>query len=260
MSLYPQAPLSIGGVLDGGFTMYRAVFKAILPLSIAVGLLSQAPAIVPYLIGGANPAEGSMSMGLGVGLLAGFLAWFVVYMAVYVGWLQSLDALARGGTAHGVGAAFSSGLPKVLPLLGSSLLFTLAVLVGCVLLVIPGLILMFSLIFFTYLIALDNKGPIEGLKESHKLVWGNWWRTVIVITIGGLIYFAIVLLIVGVVAGTLGVAGFGGPSPEQAAAGIGAGVLIIMGLQAVLAALLLPMWNSMMLVLYRDLQLRRKPG
>ncbi len=257
MNHYPQAPLSIGKVLDAGFSMYRAVLKPILPLSLILGLVSQMPQLLPYLMVGAMDPAAGIGAGIGPGLIVGFFVWFVVYLGLYNGWIMSMDSLGRGGAALGVGAAISAGLPKLLSVIGAMILFIIALLVGSALLVIPGLILMFSLFFFWYLILLENKGALESLKASHNLVWGNWWRTVTVITVGGVIYFVAIILVVGIAGANVGISALGGPTPEQAAAGPGVAGLVVFTLQVVLNALLLPMWNSLMLVLFRDLQLRK---
>lgn len=62
----------------------------------------------------------------------------------------------------------------------ASILYTISVAIGFILLVIPGLILMVSLLFSGFLILLEDQGIFESLISSHCLVWGNWWRTNIV--------------------------------------------------------------------------------
>jgi hypothetical protein len=251
MSLYPQTPLSIGKVLDNGLSLYRSVFKTVLPLSFVVALLAQLPGLWPYFL------KPGMGMGPGVGLLVGFVIWFVAYMAVYAGWLKSMDSLASGNAALSVGGAFSAGLPKVLPMLGASILFMIALTIGFVLLVIPGIILMISLLFFWFLIVLEDQGAIDSLRNSHALVWGNWWRTATILTVAGVIYMVAIFLVMGIAGAVVGLSMLGGPTPEQIASGPGAAVLIILGIQVVLNALLMPMMVSIMLVMFRDLQLRK---
>jgi hypothetical protein len=252
MSLYPQAPQSIGKVLDGGFSLYRAVFKAILPLSIAVAVLAQLPGLWPFVV---NPMN--LNLATGVMLLVGFVVWFALYMALYAGWLTSLDALARGGGALTVGAAFSAGMPKVLRMIGASILFAIALLIGLCLLVIPGLILMISLMFFWYLIVLEDQGAIASLRNSHALVWGNWWRTTAIVTVVVVIYMVAILLVLGILSAIVGISAWMGPSPEQMAAGPTGAVLAFIGAQVALNALLMPMFMSVMLVTFRELQLRQ---
>ena len=69
------------------------------------------------------------------------------------------------------------GFKKFPAVLVAVILYTIAVMLGFILLVVPGIILSLSLAFYIYFIALDSLGGYEALKASHKLVWGNWWRT-----------------------------------------------------------------------------------
>lgn len=260
MNYYPQAPQSVGKVLDGGFTMFRATLKPMLPLTLVFALVSCVPQLVPYLMKGEIASGISGIGGWTPGLIAGLLAWVVLDFALYLGWLRSLDAVARGGAPLDVAGAFSAGLPKILRLIGASLLFALAVALGSVLLLVPGLILMVSLAFFAYLIVLEDKGAVESLKASHDLVWGNWWRTLAVISVGAVIYIVAFVIVVGTAGAALGISAFRDPSPEQLAGGVSGAVLVLTVLQVALTTLLMPMWGSLMLVLLRDLQLRRAPA
>ena len=64
------------------------------------------------------------------------------------------------------------------------ILFTLAVMIGTLLLIIPGLILMVSLLLCFPTALFDRQGPGFRLTESHRLVWGNWWRTAAILSVG----------------------------------------------------------------------------
>jgi len=132
MSLYPTAPQSIGKVLDSGFSMFRAVLKPMLPLSFAAAFIAQLPGLLPYVLGRTlAPAGGLPSFaGIGAGIIIFFVVWFVAYIAFYAGWMKSLDALAKGGAVLSFGGAFTAGLPKVLPMVGATICFTLAVCIG----------------------------------------------------------------------------------------------------------------------------------
>ncbi len=66
--------------------------------------------------------------------------------------------------------------PKAfLPYLAVKIITTVAVLVGLVLLIIPGIIVALTVIFATYLVIDKNMGPIESLKESARLTKGHKW-------------------------------------------------------------------------------------
>lgn len=70
-----------------------------------------------------------------------------------------------------------SAVKKLHLLFIASILYIIAITIGSFLLVIPGLILIVSLLFFGFLILLEDQGIFESLMSSHRLVWGNWWRT-----------------------------------------------------------------------------------
>lgn len=254
MSLYPQAPQTVGKVLDSGLSLYRQVLKPLLPLSLLAALLAQLPQLAPFMIVGAGGSGGALTSALG--MFVGFIVWLVVYLALYSGWLRSMDGLAHGKPALSARQAFAAGFGKVGSVLGATFLFALAVVLGLVLFVIPGLILITSLFFYWFLIMLEDRPAFAALKESHRLVWGNWWRTATVLTVGGAIY-AVGLFVVGGLAGALVGIGFSGPDPEDLQAGIGGAMLFYFAVQVVLNALLAPMWTAMMLVQFRDLQLRK---
>jgi hypothetical protein len=257
MSLYPQKPLSIGQVLDRGFAMYRAIFKPMLFTSMVLGLLAQLPALVQHgmiFIVGAGASPGAL---IGITVLVFALIWFGVYMAMYNGWVMSLDAVARGGQPYGVGQTISAGLPKMLTMVIATILFVLALLIGMLLLLIPGFILMGSLLFFYFFILLENQGAVAALKSSHRLVWGHWWRTVTIMTVAGLLYFVAVFIVMLIGGAALGLSAVGATSPEDAKGGIAASMLVFALVQAALNGLLMPLFTSIALVTFRDLQLRK---
>jgi hypothetical protein len=69
--------------------------------------------------------------------------------------------------------------PKVQTILyfvASSILYGLAVGVGLILLVIPGIYLALRLQFFSYLIIEKGSGPIEALKQSWRITDGFTWK------------------------------------------------------------------------------------
>jgi hypothetical protein len=68
-------------------------------------------------------------------------------------------------------------------MLGGGILYGLAVAGGTVLLILPGIYLAISLVFSGFPIVLDRLGPLQGLRESHRLVKGSWWRTATLLTI-----------------------------------------------------------------------------
>jgi hypothetical protein len=52
-----------------------------------------------------------------------------------------------------------------------------------------------NLLFFQFSIIMDNKGAVAALNHSCTLVFGNWWRTFLVLLCVALIVFGIVIVI-----------------------------------------------------------------
>ncbi|MGZ8401346.1 MAG: hypothetical protein ACXWVI_08620 [Methyloceanibacter sp.] len=59
--------------------------------------------------------------------------------------------------------------------LGASILFGLAVAVGFVLLIVPGIIVALMFMFTTFIVIDRGLGPIEAMKESRCITYGHKW-------------------------------------------------------------------------------------
>jgi uncharacterized membrane protein len=89
--------------------------------------------------------------------------------------------------------------PKVfLYYLGGQILVGLTVIIGLVLLVIPGIIAALGLMFTSYLIVDKNRGPIEAYKESWRITKGHRWQ------LASLVAMIVLLNILGLVALVVG--------------------------------------------------------
>ena len=92
---------------------------------------------------------------------------------------------------------FSGGPVFVTYVLGA-LLFSLIVLAGFVLLVVPGIILSVMLQYYSYFIIDKNMGPVESIKASAALTKGVRWKLFGFGLVLGLLNIAgILLLVVG---------------------------------------------------------------
>jgi hypothetical protein len=65
----------------------------------------------------------------------------------------------------------------LLPGIAAGLLYMLAVSLGTVLLVLPGIFLSISLCFWWPGMVIDRKGMFDALWSSVRLAHGHWWRT-----------------------------------------------------------------------------------
>ena len=152
-----------------------------------------------------------------------------------------------------MGSALQTSLGRLLPQVLTFILFSVAVGIGFVLLVIPGLILMLSLMLCWILVVLEGKGPMAALVGSHRLVWGNWWRTAAILTVGFIVLFVLYVAVAFVVGLIVPLVGFG--SDPFMVAFIGG--LVING---ILYLLITPYYAGLLLSIYWDLKLRKEGG
>lgn len=82
--------------------------------------------------------------------------------------------------------------------LAGQILVGAAVIVGLILLIVPGVILALGLLFSSYLIVDKGKGPIEAIKESWRITKGHKWQLFLfVLAVAGLNVIGFLLLLVG---------------------------------------------------------------
>ncbi len=246
----PTTPQGIGQLLDSGFKLFRAGFKNILGL-LGVNLLANlailgifVSSLMALYSGGANPA--AMLSGSAIMMFVGLM---VVNIAATVGYTAKYFTVANG-SSMGLGESITIGLRKFFPVVIWVLLYFLIIVLGFVALIIPGFIFMITLMFGMYIMVMEDVGPIAGIKRSHNLIWGNWWRTSLYITVVYIIAF-IVLMLILVPVGIL-VAILAGGNP-----------IVISSLDAVnqiISIIIMPFFIAMIIPYYNDLKLRKQGG
>jgi hypothetical protein len=127
-------------------------------------------------------------------LLVALLGWFGVLLAALVGiagafWLQGtlIEAVrdVRDGRAGlSVGETFERVFPVLNRIVIAGILLGIAIGIGFLLLIVPGLIVLTLWIFVIPAIVLENRGIGEAFGRSRELVRGNGWNVfgVIVLT------------------------------------------------------------------------------
>lgn len=255
MSLQPTQPQSIGGVLDTSFQLYKASVGAVWPICVLLVLGSSPPSIYMLTQGVLTPDPNDPFAALAVFTKPGYLLSTLLSMVLTMWTLGAVylkEQAIAVGEPLGIGQALGTSLGRTAVLFVMVILYILAIVIGSILLIVPGVILTVSLMLAWNLALFELKGPIGALAGSHRLVWGNWWRTTTIITVGFVIvmvlYFAIAAL-VGVVMALVG-PGLEDPGFMGTIAGL------IIGLVANL--LMLPYMVALMLAVYWDLKLRKE--
>jgi len=113
------------------------------------------------------------------------------------GLIRIFTTVARGGQPN-FGDLFSGG-SRMFSILGAQFLMGIAILLGLILLVVPGIILAIGLSFSSYFVADAGMGPIDALKASWAATTGSKGK----LFLFGIVGFFIVLL--GMLACCIGV-------------------------------------------------------
>ena len=122
--------------------------------------------------------------------------------------IQSVVGIFLGGVAAKAALEVTEGKPfdffgafgkvNLVQLLIAGVLVGIATLIGFVLLVIPGLIVMFLTYFTTYAIVDDGKSAIDGIKHSVKLISDNVGDSLLLAILNVLVVIAgVIALCVG---------------------------------------------------------------
>jgi len=163
--------------------------------------------------------------------------------------LVRIDATAQSRDI-GMGASLGIGIRKLLPVFIGMILYMVAVMLGMVLLVVPGIILMLSLAFYQVLIVLDDNRMFESLRASHRLVWGNWWRTATVFLVPTVLYM-VLYLVLGLILGLF--IPFTEGENTQATLELAIGIMVI-----AVSTISMPLFYSIALTQLNDLKLRKQ--
>lgn len=258
MAIQPTQPQGIGGVLDTSFQLYKSSLGALWPLCLLLSVVGSPPSIYLMMNGGASMSAtgGAAEM---LAAMSDPLYW-VIYLVSIAAMMWVIGAIYLKQHAVGIdqemslGAALGAAVGRIVPLLLMVILFSIALVIGFVLLFVPGLILLVSLMLATGLVMFEGKGPVASLTGSHKLVWGNWWRTFAVLSIGGILVFVIYLavaLVIGIATPFIGL------GMEDVLMYSLVSTLLIGVFMNVLVT---PFFSALLIALYWDLKLRKEGG
>jgi hypothetical protein len=255
MAIQPTQPQGIGGVLDTTFLLYKSSLGALWPVCLLMSVVASPPSIYMMMNGGA--AVTPAGAGQMLAAMSNPVYW-LIYIASIVAMMWVIGALYLKQYAIGtdqemsIGSALQASVGRIVPLFLMVILYSIAMIVGFVLLIVPGVILLVSLILATGLVMFEGKGPVDSLTGSHKLVWGNWWRTFVILSIGGILVLVIYFALGLVVALMIPFIGLTDVLMYTLVSTLLVGV--------VMNVLVTPFFSAMLIALYWDLKLRKEGG
>lgn len=180
--------LDVGGTLSQIFSTYGQQAGVLLPVAFVIYLVVAAVDAILY-----KNFVLSVTLGLAVTVVAATL-----YQGIVVSLVKDVQ---DGRRDYSVQDLIDQAWPVVLPLIGVGVLAGIAVGIGFLLLVIPGLILLTIWSVVAPVIVVERSGVIASFGRSRGLVKGNGWQVFGVIVV--------VYLITAIVAFVLGVIGRG---------------------------------------------------
>ncbi|MEV5975059.1 hypothetical protein [Streptomyces sp. NPDC051921] len=293
----PLRPLTLGDILDGSVATLRRYWQTVLAVSVTVAVLMQVAEILaqrylvpapPEINPDASPAEAlSQSVDALQSSLIGMGPAYVIMVAatlVSAALLTVVISRAVLGRPVTLGTAWQEARPRLLQLLGLTLLVPLMAAGIMFVGLLPGLLLggsggaglaflggscaFVAVVWLTIrfslaspALMLERQGVVKALRRSAKLVQGSWWRIFGINILTQLLVFLFSMLIAIPFAFlAMAVAGNGlndildGSIPETSWT-----YLIIMGIGGVItSAITYPISAGVTVLLYIDQRIRRE--
>ena len=174
---YEIRAMDFGEILDTGFRLLRNHFGLLL----AIGLPETLPAnFVTYALN-ASPGAAAVVGARGAGLLMIVVGPLASAATIYA---LSESYLGRGTT---FGEAISEAFGILLPLLGTALLTTIAIVVGFVLLIVPGIYLAFAFLLVYQVVVIERRYAVDAMSRSRELMRGHFLRAFGILIVVGLL-------------------------------------------------------------------------
>jgi hypothetical protein len=177
-------PLS--GVLGEAWALYRAHAAHLLVIAFVIYLAAAVVAAVVGLAGGIFGA-----------LLASVVELFAAFL-VQAALVKAVQDVRDGRADLTFGETVSAATPYIWPVAGASILAGIAITVGLILLIVPGLYLITIWAVIVPVIVIERSGALASFGRSQQLVRGRGWHV-----FGTLVLVFVILLVVDIVLGLI---------------------------------------------------------
>lgn len=250
-------PMGVGDILDLGVRLYRSNFGRFLGVAAVVYVpLALLAALVQGVVTARMQAalevgpEAVAEVGPGL-IVGGVLVGAAAGVVSFLGTLLVNAALIRTvseaylGRVVGIGETYGFVVRRLGTIIWASILTSVIVAVGFILLVVPGIIFMLWFAFVTQVVVVEGTNAVGALKRSRALASGN---------LGKIFILGLILWVAAVV-----VAGIFGWVSALIVQGPGAGAVVLRTLLDRTGTLLLqPFVSACWILLYYDLRIRKE--
>ncbi|MGW1891763.1 DUF7544 domain-containing protein [Streptomyces sp. NPDC002004] len=296
----PLRPLGLGEILDGAVSTMRTYWRSVLGISLTVAAVIQLATVLVQGLALRNTADsstlsdpnasvGDLSRAMGDTMLNSAVVAVIALLGTIIATAMLTMVMSRAvlGKPVTVGEAWRDARPRLLRLLGLTLLLPLIAGVILTLGIVPGVAVAASgstdagiaLAFLGALgamvvavwltirfslaspaLMLEKQGVLKSMGRSVKLVRGSWWRIfgiqLLAVVVADIIAAIIVIpftLVAGAVSGD-GIAGF-----LNGSGSVGWTFLVVTGIGTMVGrTLTLPIIAGVTVLLYIDRRIRRE--
>ncbi len=161
--------------------MYRAHAWHLLAIAFVIYLITAVVVAVLALVG----AFGSL-----LGEIIELVATFLLQAAL----IKAVQDIRDGRADLSVSETVSAAVPYLWPVAVASILAGIAITIGLVLLIVPGLILITIWAVIIPVIVLERSGPLASFGRSRDLVRGHGWHV-----FGTLVLVFVIMIVVNIV-------------------------------------------------------------
>jgi hypothetical protein len=177
-------PLS--GVLDEAWRMYKAHARHLLTIAFVIYLAAAVIAALLSLAGG--------TLGAVLGSLVEIVAAFLLQATL----VKAVQDVRDGRVDMSIGETVRAATPYLGAVAGASILAGIAITIGLILIIVPGLYLITIWAVIVPVIVLEQSGALASFGRSQQLVRGHGWHV-----FGTLVLVYIILLAVNLILGLI---------------------------------------------------------
>jgi hypothetical protein len=252
----PTAPLTIGGVVDDAIKLYRESFRGCWQLALVGSLIIGAFGVFMTLYarnaGLSLVGIAALQIYRQPPVLAFYLLQMVLSLAFYGALIASVNTVATAQAPLTTMEAIGIGFARLGRAAVAALLCWVVIMVGLVLLIVPGLYFMVVLCLWLVALYADDAGAMQSLQVSRELTRGYWWRTMTILTVAFIIILVFSMVITFAAGAVAAVA--------VASHDIASIQLSIQVISVIANIFVLPMVPAVLIAIYHDLKLRREGG
>jgi hypothetical protein len=153
-------------------------------------------ALVIYV--GAAVLEGLLALAGSVGFWLGFVVSVVAAFLLQATLVKAVQDVRDGRADMSISETVSAALPYIGPVAGASVLAAIAISIGLLLLIVPGLFLITIWAVIVPVIVIERVGVLASFGRSRELVRGRGWHV-----FGTLVLVYLIMLAVNIVLGLI---------------------------------------------------------